>query len=263
MRKFITLDQSAVIDWGLSYPEAILFSWFYSLPSWANQYIHDGKTYFFASYSKACEDLPALTNKNDTMYRYYKKLESAGLVNVLIHQGKVFVALTEKAKTWNTERQTTNSDKNPTTSDNHPNKLGQPSEEVRTDIRHIDSNTIDSNDRVISPKSPLAEISPNAYRPGEFLNEEFKLSESNPKEVIDSLPLKRSEVNLEYLEKAFGRPLSIYLPNKNVRIILEPVKENWTYQQKENAFKLAKILKHLKVPLLENYYTYLKFHIND
>lgn len=265
MRKFITLDQSAIMDWGLNYTEAVLFSWFYALPSWAGSITHNNQTYFFASYAKACEDLPVLTNKPDTMYRYYKKVESAGLIKILIKEGRVFVALTEKAKTWNTERNVVkniNSDNHPTNTEVHPTNIGQSSEIARTNVRHIDSNTIDSQNR-ISPKSPFSnpENSPHAWGQGEFLNEEFVLSKENPKKVIENLPLKKFDLNFSNLEKAFQYPLVIELPKKQMKIVIKPARNDWNEKEKESAIKVGYRLQALKVPLLENYITYLKFYI--
>ena len=265
MRKFITLDQSAIMDWKLNYTEAVLFSWFYALPSWAASITHGNQNYFFASYAKACEDLPVLTNKSDTMYRYYKKVQSAGLIKILILEGKVYVALTEKAKTWNTDRglpKNNNSDNYPNPSDKHPSNLGQSSEEPRTIIRHIDSNTIDSKDS-ISPKSPFSktESSPSAWGQGEFLNEEFMLSVKNHKSVIDNLPPKNSQINLDTLEKIFKSPLIIEMPKLGITLHIKPYSESWGEHEKQNALKYGYKFKELKVPLLENYLTYLKFYI--
>lgn len=138
MRIFTTIDNLTVLRWGISYQEAILFEWLYSLPSWAKKATIDNETYFFASYQKACQDLPNLTDKIDTMYRIYKKLEKENLIVIKTIDSKTYISLTEKAKEWNSTWQKQDSEKNPT-------ELGKLSEDARKIIRHIDSNSIDSN----------------------------------------------------------------------------------------------------------------------
>ena len=158
MRNFTVIDNKCVVKWGISYPEAVLFDWIYSLPSWAKTAIVENEVFYFASYQKACSDLPALTEKQDTMYRYYKRLEKEGLIRIKMIDSKAYISLTEKAKEWNNHGQKQ-------ASDELPSNLGQPSDEPRTDIRHIDNNTIDSNS-IDTPIVPAKKLKPSAYGPG-------------------------------------------------------------------------------------------------
>lgn len=79
---------------------AYLFDWIYSLPSWASSIVLPEGTFYFASKTKAIEELPLLTDKLDTMYRHYKSLEDAELIKLIKLDGKDYVSLTEKAKKW-------------------------------------------------------------------------------------------------------------------------------------------------------------------
>jgi hypothetical protein len=88
------------------------------------------------------------------MYRYFKKLEKEELITIKMIDAKAYISLTKKALEWNNSSQKQVSDK-------LPDSNGQVSELTRTDVRHIDSNTIDSKkiDTPISPKKqkPIAE----------------------------------------------------------------------------------------------------------
>lgn len=102
MKYSITIDNVTAQKWGLSVSHAYLFAWIYTLPSWAKPLVVDGRTYFFASKNKAVEELPLLTTKVDTMYRYYKQLEEMGLIYLTKQGKKDFISLTVKAREWNT-----------------------------------------------------------------------------------------------------------------------------------------------------------------
>lgn len=100
--KFSSLiDNVTAQDWGLNIQLAYLFDWVYSLPSWATPLTIDGVTYYFASKTLAVKEMPLLTDKIDTMYRYYRQLEDKGLILLKKADGKDYVSLTSKAKQWN------------------------------------------------------------------------------------------------------------------------------------------------------------------
>lgn len=119
MRYNILINQVKAKEWELNLQQAFVFSFFYELPSWADSIIEDDKVYYFASKNKAIEELPILTEKIDTMYRIYKQVEEKGLVSITKKNGKDYVLITEKGKSWNEIKN--NSEKN-------PNKLGKKSE---------------------------------------------------------------------------------------------------------------------------------------
>lgn len=136
MRKYTILDNSTMMEWGLTIQEGYLFEWMSDLPNWAESMDHENETYFFASKNKACSDLPLLTEKPDTMYRYYKKIQSKGIIKIHKFGGKDYILITEKGLLWN-------SDKNPN-SENYPNQHGQSSELGRTEIRQTDTSITES-----------------------------------------------------------------------------------------------------------------------
>ena len=120
MRYNIIINQVKAKEWGLNLQQASVFSFFYELPSWAESIIEGDKIYYFASKNKAVEELPILTEKKDTMYRIYKQIEEKGLISIVKKDGKDYVLVTDKGKSWNDFKY--NSEKN-------PNKLGKKSED--------------------------------------------------------------------------------------------------------------------------------------
>ena len=83
-------------------------------------------------------DLQVLTDKVDTMYRYYKKLSEREFFLLKKIDGKDYVSFLPKLKTWNEIK---NSENNPTEMDAHPNEVGQSSEN-NSDAHPTNSNNI-------------------------------------------------------------------------------------------------------------------------
>ena len=136
MRYVLVIDQIRSLEWGLTTSEAIMFSFLYSVPSWAEQIHTQGQTWYFASRNKVVAELPLLTDKPDTIYKLYKSLQAKGVIEWIKFCGKDCIRLTDKAKTWNTStselgkksEQTRkifrkNSEKNPTNNYNNNNQL--------------------------------------------------------------------------------------------------------------------------------------------
>lgn len=100
MKYTVTINQNRSVEWKLTASEAIVFSWLYELPSWADKLVLNNETYYFGSRTIACKELPIITDKVDTMYRLYKSLEKKGLISIVILQKKDYIAITEKGKNW-------------------------------------------------------------------------------------------------------------------------------------------------------------------
>jgi hypothetical protein len=115
----VTIDNVTSKSWGLSIQEAYLFAWIYTIPSWASRVSIENKDFYYASKNKAIADLPLLSDKIDTIYRYYKSLEALELIELKKVDGKDFISLTEKAKTWNCKSER---------SENNPTELGKESD---------------------------------------------------------------------------------------------------------------------------------------
>lgn len=112
MRFTTTINNVKALEWGLNIQQAYLFAWMYELPSWADKVIIGTDVYYFASKNKAVEDMPLLGYQIDTMYRCYVQLQKAGLILIKKIDGKDYISLTEKAKTYNSY-ESDNSEKNP------------------------------------------------------------------------------------------------------------------------------------------------------
>ena len=158
MRYTISIDQTHSIEWNLSLSEAALFSFIYSLPSWAEQIHVNGQTWFFASRNKAIDEMPIITDKADTIYRLYKSLQSKGIIDWQKFGEKDCILITEKGKNWNSSK----------------TELGNKSESTRKKIRlkaeinptynstknnNTIDNSIDINTNVFMPEEEINEFS--------------------------------------------------------------------------------------------------------
>lgn len=101
MRYSTIIDNITSIKWGLNIQESYLFSFIFEARAWTNTIEINGLDYFFLSRNKVVKEIPLLTTKTDTIYRYYKSLESLGLI-IYIKDGKRdFICITDKGKQWN------------------------------------------------------------------------------------------------------------------------------------------------------------------
>ena len=100
MKYNININQKKAVEWGLTSSEAIVFSWIYELASWADKIEYKNKTYYYGSKNKACEELPIVSNKRDTIYRLFKSLQGKGVVELITLGKSDYLALTNKGKEW-------------------------------------------------------------------------------------------------------------------------------------------------------------------
>lgn len=138
MQFIVTVNQVKALEWGLNAQQAMLFSFIYSVPSWARPVLMDGKTYYAISKEKITAELPLLTDKPDTAYRILKALELVEVISLSSTPKITLVRLTEKGRTWNT-------------SENYPSRVGKKSE-VRSEIfpTNQDTNNQDTKDQKLS-----------------------------------------------------------------------------------------------------------------
>lgn len=180
MRRFTNIDNLFVLNYGLTIQEAVVLEWMIQLPSWAEHIIHEEKTYFFASKNKAVDDLNVLTDKIDTMYRYYKKLSEKGFVLLLKSDGKDFVHLNPVCQQWNNldlkpknekikVENNKKSDFNPTEADNHPTEIGQSSEKASDNHPTYRTLIPNSNNKTVTLFGEEEKIEVN-FLPEDILN---------------------------------------------------------------------------------------------
>lgn len=100
MKYYLTINQMFAKEHELSTSEAFLFAWLYELPSWAERLEYGGKTYYFGGRCKACEELPIVSERPDTVYRLYKSLQKKELIEVVTLDKKDYIALTDEGKKW-------------------------------------------------------------------------------------------------------------------------------------------------------------------
>ena len=130
MKYTMFIDQVHSIEWGLNLQEAAIFNFLYSVPTWAEAKLIEGKLFYHASRNKAIQDYPIVSEKPDTIYRIYRRLQSAGVIEWMKDGLKDMILITKKGKQWN------NSEKNPTLIQ----ELGKKSDQTRKKIRNSSEN---------------------------------------------------------------------------------------------------------------------------
>lgn len=130
MRYTVFINQKRALEWGMSLQEAFVYAFLYELPSWAETLTIGNQIYYFAARQMVAEQIPLLSKKTDTVYRYFKKLEGLGLIELIRVGNRDYIALTSEAEKWNSEN-------NPT--------LGKSSEQTRKIIRPSSENNPTDN----------------------------------------------------------------------------------------------------------------------
>ncbi|MDQ6477825.1 hypothetical protein [Dyadobacter sp. LHD-138] len=168
MKFSLTIDNISSYAWELNIQEAYLFSWIYTLPSWADKTVINGSDYFFSSRHKVIEELPILTDKPDTVYRYFKKLEEKGLILLQKIDSKDYVSITEKGKKWNSHEP--NPEKNPSAgnysegrkkiraTENNPGKLGKKSENNSENFPTYNNTSINTTTTIIQKEEEVEKV---------------------------------------------------------------------------------------------------------
>lgn len=105
MRYSTTIDNVTSIKWGLNIQESYLFAFIIEANTWADKIIIDDELYFFLSRNKVVEDIPLLTGKPDTIYRFYKKFQELELIKYRKSGLKDCILLKEKSLQWNNYNQ--------------------------------------------------------------------------------------------------------------------------------------------------------------
>jgi len=101
MQYSIYINQKKANEWELTPQQSILFSFLYELPSWANCHIICGVPYYYITKRKIVSELPLLSSKPDTIYRWIKKLSELGLIRIVQHGSASLIGITQKGAEWN------------------------------------------------------------------------------------------------------------------------------------------------------------------
>ncbi|WP_237610820.1 conserved phage C-terminal domain-containing protein [Actinobacillus pleuropneumoniae] len=138
MRFTSTINNVRLAEWGINITQGALVDLINQASSWAKAVVIDGVTYYWMSFGKVCEELPAVFSKEDTVYRQYKVLKEKGIIEHFKMDGKDYVRLTEKGCEWNKFESIRESEKNPS--------VGNNSEQTRKKIRESsEKNPTDNN----------------------------------------------------------------------------------------------------------------------
>ena len=141
MRFTSTINNVRLVEWEINITQGALVDLINQSSSWAKAVVIDGITYYWMSFSKVCEELPAVFSKEDTVYRQYKVLKEKGIIDHFKMDGKDYVRLTEKGCGWNKFEPIRMSEKNPS--------VGHSSVETRKKIReNSEKNPTDNNTKI-------------------------------------------------------------------------------------------------------------------
>lgn len=95
------IDNVTSKKWGLTLSEAYVFSYMANAATWATPLPLGNEVYYFVSKTLFEKELPLISGKKDTIYRYYKSFESKGIISVKKIDGKDYIKFQKKAAEWN------------------------------------------------------------------------------------------------------------------------------------------------------------------
>lgn len=136
------IDQVFCLEHGLNLAEGGVYDFCHRLPAWAETVVLGGETWYFGSRTKAVEEIKLVSDKSDTIYRHYKKLESLGLIFYKKLEGKDLIRLNPKfSRKWNRKSLGKISDH----SEKFPNLLGKISENHSEKFPTYNNTILDNN----------------------------------------------------------------------------------------------------------------------
>lgn len=224
MRYSSTIDNVTSLKWGLTLQEAYLYSWVYTLPSWAESINISGKIYYFASKNKAAEEIRLLSDKPDTIYRYYKRLEKLKLIELIKVSNKDYICLTNVSKEWNNKSEY---------SKDNPTLFGR-SSESNSDKRPTNNNY--NIDNKISNKRSSKE--PSLYKKAIDVYNTFVKEQTGVGAKIDGAEGKAMKSILSFLKKESNDK-----SEDGIIITLEYIFSNWSKLEPfyKNSLRLTQI----------------------
>ncbi|HDL1116024.1 TPA: conserved phage C-terminal domain-containing protein [Mannheimia haemolytica] len=158
MRFTSTINNVRLVEWEINITQGALVDLINQASSWAKAVVIDGITYYWMSFSKVCEELPAVFSKEDTVYRQYKALKEKGIIDHFKMDGKDYVRLTEKGCEWNKFEPIRESEKNPS--------VGNQSEQTRKNFRKSsDLNPTNNNTNYKNTNDHTSPLNPPTGEP--------------------------------------------------------------------------------------------------
>lgn len=249
MRRFSNLDNVFILENNLSLQEGYLLEWILALPRWADNIVIGKKVYYFGSKTKACLDIPLLSKKPDTMYRYYKKLQEKGFIEVKKVEGKDYVFFTDKCFDWNSSE---GSDKN-------PSKLGKLSEN-HSDKNPTYSNTIHDSIDNNSNKALFPNLEDEIL---DYLNAKLK-SKRGFQKVNSNLKHIKARLKEKYIqddfEKVIDYKISEWIGEAKTKVWLRP---STLFGDKFDQYLVQANSKNSEVGTGDNLFQDHKATIND
>lgn len=101
MRYSLYINQPIALELGMeNTTEAIIFDYLTIAPTWAIPEIIDNKVYFWVARQKICKEHEILHIQPKTVYRYFRKLHTKGLIDYKKVGKKDCIAITDLGKTY-------------------------------------------------------------------------------------------------------------------------------------------------------------------
>lgn len=97
----IHINQVKALEWQLNAQQALVFSLVHQLPTWADVVHINGESWYHLSKQKLVDELPILTDKPDTAWRYLKQLVEKGVIEMTTIQNRTHIRVTEIGLEWN------------------------------------------------------------------------------------------------------------------------------------------------------------------
>lgn len=104
INRMLVIDSVFAYEYGLNLAQAAVYNVMRYTPTYCKSQIINGEVYYFVSRNMMCEKLRLVTDKPDTMYRYYRQIEKAGLIKTAkVGSADYIHIVAEHSAKWNSE----------------------------------------------------------------------------------------------------------------------------------------------------------------
>ena len=129
MRYSLHANQAMLIKWGVrNINQGLIIDMLMTASTWATPTIIDGEVYYWVSRSVIADELWILNLKSDTVYRHLKAIDALGVIHYKKQGKKDCIKVTEKGKSYLSDRYVGNESEKEQNSEMNPSKLGNESD---------------------------------------------------------------------------------------------------------------------------------------
>lgn len=127
----ILINQVRAVEWGLNTQQALVFSFVFNVPTWANSVDVGGESFFHVSKTKVARELPLISDKPNTIFKILKSLDEKGLIKLTSDSRRTLLKITDKGLLWNQDYRLTDAEIDAY----HARKKAYPSKKRKEDYR--------------------------------------------------------------------------------------------------------------------------------